>query len=190
MSPAESAAAVAEDAPLVSSLEAAARAFAVAHGRLTERVRRLTARVDELQHQATPEIKARADELTAAAGTLRAAIEDNPRAFVRPKTRVIAGVKVGFRKMRGQVSFVDEGKVIERIRARLPTEQAYMLIRVRESVDKTALADLELTDLRRIGVSVTADEDVVVIDAGEKDVARFVRALIKASGEDSVGGSA
>ncbi|MCR6497388.1 hypothetical protein LJB71_14990 [Thermomonas sp. S9] len=61
--------------------------------------------------------------------------------------------------------------MIERIRRLLPAEQAALLIRVREAVHKPAVYDLTAGDLKRLGIRIEDDCDVVVVKdvAGELD---------------------
>ncbi len=169
---------------LISDVERQAAAFAQSHKRLSERARRLQLRVAELQRQARSELRALADTAAQDRAALVAAIEAAPGMFAKPRTQRLSGVRVGFRKKPGRIEFTDEQKVIERIRALLPADQAYMLIRTRESVEKKALADIELSDLRRIGVRLTDDEDVVVVDPGDRDLDRFIAALIADAADD------
>ena len=160
------------------ALDATAASFADAHGKLSERVRRLKAETTALHDAAMPEIQRLAVNMARTQGALEEEILANADLFVKPGMRRVSGVKIGFRKQPGKVSFKDEAKVIGRIRELLPAEQAYLLIRIRETVDKTALADLELADLRRIGVSLNAggNECYAGVSSFNSCCASFLRA--------------
>lgn len=177
-----------QDEDRLSAIVEAAEKLSQSRGSLAEKVRSLRARIDELQHQARVRIGALADAASNDYAALESLISDSPHLFVKPKTRRVNGLKIGFRKKPGKIQISDEAKVIELIRSELPAQQAYMLIRQRETVDKKALADLEVEDLARLGVVFTEDEDQVVIDFGDAEIDRFLKQLIKdvGGGNDSV----
>ena len=82
-------------------------------------------------------------------------------------------------KKRGKVVIDDESAVIARIRKLLPEEQAELLIRVRESVDRNAVCDLSAADLKRLGIRIADDEEVVIIKSVSSSLDRLVDALLK-----------
>lgn len=116
--------------------------------------------------------------------TLMAAVEASPELFERPRTRSFDGVKVGYRKSKGKVVIADEAKTIERIDKLLPTNQAELLVRVRKSVDKTAVVDLTAADLKRLGIAIEEDTDAPVVAFAKTDLDALVDALLADEGED------
>jgi hypothetical protein len=110
---------------------------------------------------------------------LRAAVRQSPGSlWERVRTRVVHGVKVGWQKARGRVEWDDEARVIERIRKQLPTEQAELLIRRKESVHKPAVYDLTAADLKRLGFRVTDDCDQVLVKDNAGDLDKAIEALL------------
>ena len=100
-----------------------AEVHAQARNLLAERVTALTDAQAALRREHLPGIKralARAAETEAA---LRALVEANPGCFIRPRTQVFAGIKVGYAKGKGALSFDDADSVVARIKKHLP-EQA------------------------------------------------------------------
>ena len=114
---------------------------------------------------------------------LHALIAESPVLFVKPRTKILHGVKCGFRKGKGKVEFDDEDAVIARIRKLLPEEQAELLISVKESVSKTAVCDLSVEDLKRLGIRVEGTVDVVEIKDAAGEVDKLVEALLKDEAE-------
>jgi hypothetical protein len=164
-------------------VEATAEAYARDREELSSIVGALQAVIDEARRRAMPEIREAVRNAAESRDRLRAMIEAAPELFDNPRTRVIAGVKLGFRKQKGKVEFDDEGKVIERIRAQLPKDQAELLIRVRESVHKPAVYDLTAGDLKRLGIRITDDCDELVIKPADSEVDKLVAALLDEAGE-------
>ena len=163
----------------MQTIELLAAAVAEARGVLAERGQTLQEGLDAAQRRHLPAIR---QAVAAAAGDidrLRAAIEAAPDLFERPRTRVLSGIRCGYMKQRGQVVIADEAKTVARIRELLPAEQAELLIRVRESVHKPAVYDLTAADLKRLGVTIEADSDAVVIKPADGDIDKIVAALLK-----------
>ena len=138
-------------------------------------------RMRAVQAEHTPRIRQLVRLAARNRAILRAAIEGHPELFRRPKTIVAHGLRIGYVKQRGKVEIVDEEATVARIRKQLPEEQAVLLIRVRESVDKNAVGDLKVDDLKRLGIRVTDDSEVVVIKSVDSEVEKLVAALLKDS---------
>lgn len=166
-------------------IEAYTQAYAEERDELASIITSLQAVIDEARRRAMPEIREAVRRAGEARDRLNTAVAAAPELFDKPRTRVIAGVKVGYQKQKGKVEFDDEGKVIERIRAHLPRDQAELLIRVRESVHKPAVYDLTAGDLKRLGIRITDDCDEIVIRPVDSEVDKLVAALLDEAGEDA-----
>lgn len=154
-------------------------AYAEAHAALRDEVQALEDEMESLRRRAIAGIRRRSASTSEAHARLHAHIADWPELFVKPRLLVIAGVKVGFMKGRGSVAIDDEAAVIDRIRRLLPVEQAELLIRIRESVDRQAVADLTAADLKRLGIRIEESGDQVVIKPTDTQVDRLVAAILK-----------
>ncbi len=115
---------------------------------------------------------------------LRALVEDHPECFLKPRTQVLSGIKVGYAKGKGAISFDDADSVVTRIKKHLP-EQADVLIRTKEEPVKDALAQLSAADLKKIGVTVSQAGDKSVVKAVDGEVDKLVDALLKAATTES-----
>lgn len=163
----------------IETIEKHAGDYAADRAHLAAIVGRMNAEIEAIKAKYLPPIRVAVRHVAERHDTLRAAIEDGQDLFVKPKTRVLMGVKVGYRKQKGSVTFADEAAVIERIKRLLPEEQAALLIRVRESLDKNACYDLAVPDLKRLGIGVERDEDIPVIKPADSEVDKLVDALLK-----------
>lgn len=163
----------------LKDIEGLARAYADAYAELGDDVAVLENSIREIRRKMLPRIKRAADKAAQAKQSLTAAVESAPALFVKPRTRLLHGIKVGFAKQKGTVELGDEAAVIRRIRKLLPEDQAELLIRTQESVHKQAVYDLSVEDLKRLGISITNDSDRVVVKVADSDIEKLVDALLK-----------
>lgn len=170
----------------LKEIEDLTTAFANERRRLARMVEALQADIDHMRREAMPQIRAAVAAAAGAQDRLNAAISDSASLFRRPRTLVIAGIRVGFTKQKGKVEIDDEPATIARIRKLLPVEQAELLIRVREAVHKPAVYDLIAADLKRLGIRVTDDTDAVVIKPTDDAVDKIVATLLdEATGQEA-----
>lgn len=162
----------------MTTIEQQTHAYAEARATLKGRVQALQMQIDRLRNEHINGIRAAVRQCADTHGSLKASLDEAAHLFEKPKTRTFAGVKVGFVKQRGKVEIADEEKTVKRIRALLPEEQAELLIRVRESVHKPAVYDLTAGDLKRLGIAITDDEEVLVIKPVDTEVDKLVDALL------------
>lgn len=162
----------------MNEIEEKTRRYADARDLLAARVQLLHEEIEAARRKAMPAIRKALAAAAEAHDQLHAAVDAAPGLFQRPKTITFAGIRVGFTKQRGKVVIEDEEAVIARIRKLLPEEQAELLIRRREAVHKPAVYDLTAGDLKRLGITVTDDEDAVVIKPVDSEVDKLVAALL------------
>lgn len=155
-----------------------AEVFASARSLLADKVTALNDGIAALRKDCIPGIKRAVAKAAEAEAALRALIEAHPDCFTKPKTQVFSGVKVGFQKGKGTISFEDADAVVARIKKHLP-DQADVLIKLKETPIKDALAQLSATDLKKIGVTVSEAGDQVVIKPVDSEVDKMVDALLK-----------
>lgn len=122
-------------------------------------------------------------ETSAAREALAAAIEAAPQLFDRPRTQSVDGVKFGLRKKPGRMAVADESAAIARLRKRLGAA-AEGHIRVRESLVRDGLRELDARLLAAIGVSLTDAVDEVVVSAPRDDLDRLVESLMEDADRD------
>ena len=165
-------------------IEDLTRRYADRRGVLAACVQKLNDEVEAARRRRMTAIKSMVALVAEAESKLRTAIEENPGLFERPRTVVIAGVRVGFTKGKGSIDWEDDGQVVKLIRKHL-SDQADALIKTVETPIKAALANLAAADLKRIGVTVEDTGDRVVVKPTDGEVDKIVAALLKAAaGED------
>lgn len=166
----------------LAHVEELAEVFASARQELSMRVGTLEADLLAIKRNRIASIRAAAAVAKDARAALEAAIEANKAEFEKPKTRTFHGIKVGFRKLVGTISWKDGDKVVALIKKHFP-DQSDVLIRQVETPVKDALANLPVSDLKKIGCSVQDDTDELVIKAEDSAVDKLVDALLKETAE-------
>ena len=130
-------------------------------------------------------LKRRVAEVSAARDDLHDALEASPELFARPRTRALAGVKVGYRKMPGAL-VCDEARTIGLVRKHLGAESTAELVVVTERLDKTALRKLDARTLAKVGARMVDIDDEIVIKAAKGDLDKLVDALLSDGADEEV----
>lgn len=164
--------------PTLTEIETLAQRYAESYRQLEAAVQTLEDGARALKRKALPVIRRLAEESASHKSAVLAAITDSRVLFKKPRARLLAGVKVGLQKRRGQVVIDDEEATIRRIRELLPKDQAALVIRVRESVHKPAVYDLTGGDLKRLGIKIDTDTDEAIAKIAGADIESMVDALL------------
>lgn len=168
--------------PTMNEIEDRTKAYADARNRLAEIVTELQSGLDAIKRDNLPRIRravARTAELESA---LKQVIEAAPALFAKPKTVVLHGIRVGYEKGKGSISFDDEETLVRLIERKLP-DLADQLVKTTKKPLKTGLAQLTVQQLKSIGCAVEEAGDQVVVRAVDRDVDRLVTALLKGATE-------
>jgi hypothetical protein len=136
-----------------------------------------------LKRQHVVAIKRKVEAVAERQAALKAAIEESPELFRKPRTMIIHGVKIGFQKEKGKISWDDKDQVVRLIKKHFP-EQADVLIKTVEKPIRDALQQLPAADLKRIGVTIGETGDVVVIKSTDSEIDKLVNALLKEDDEE------
>jgi|GEM_PF-414100 len=156
-------------------------AYADAHHALAARVRILD---DEMRASKNKHLRA-IIVLAAAAKTahsrLEASLEENKAEFAKPKTRTFFGIQVGFRKRVGTLEWDDDESVVALIKKHF-ANLTRVLIKTTEKPVADAIGKLPATDVKKLGITVGEDTDIVVIKSTDSDVDKMVDALMKETG--------
>lgn len=163
----------------LTDIQTAAKKFADARARLGTAVTALNSQLEALKRQMMPHIKEQLANTASRMCELQHLIETNPGLFDKPRTQIFHGIKLGFRKGSGGIDWEDDTKVVELIRKHFTKPQADLLIKTTEKPIAKALADLDVTDLKKIGCTVESTGDVVVIRPVDSEVDKIVNALLK-----------
>ena len=165
------------DPATMTGIEKLCRTYADSRGKLD----RISGEIREKRRKAVRArltmLTRRVAEVSAAQDALRDALEASPELFVKPRTRALAGVKVGYRKMPGAL-VCDEARTIGLIRKHLGARSTAELVIVTEKLDKAALRKLDARTLAKVGARMVDVDDEIVIKAAQGDLDKLVDALL------------
>lgn len=157
--------------------EKLAQELASARGMLKARVDALETEITKLKRQHLPAIRKWAENAATRQQELQQAIKDNPEEFVKPRTRILHGIKFGWQKQKGQITYEDEARVVALIRKHFPDQEG--LIKITETPIKSGLGQLAAADLKKLGVVVEKDTDEVIIKFTDSEIDKIVEAILK-----------
>jgi hypothetical protein len=162
----------------LAQIESITKDYAIARKLLEDRLQELNDEIAQAKKRNLNAIKKMVNVAATYQSRLHAAIEESPELFRKPRTIVLNGIKVGFMKGKGEIQWEDAAQVVKLIKKHFP-DQAETLIRVSESPVKSALTQLPVQDLRRLGVEVIDTGDLIVIKPTDSEVDRMVDALLR-----------
>lgn len=157
--------------------ESLTQAYRKKYDVLAQRVESLEDEVRQMKRRRLPGIKTAVQAAAQARDVLAAHIEAHPELFERPRTVVVAGIRVGLKKGAGRIEFDDKDKVCKLIEKHFP-DQAETLIRITETPVKKALSNLTTAQLKKLGCQVVDTGDEVVINPVDSNVDKLVNALL------------
>jgi hypothetical protein len=167
-------------------IETATTAYGIARADLGDTVRQLQRELGDVRARYIKQIRREVAKAADKQSELKALVERAPHLFVKPRTLVIQGVKVGYQKGRGGIEFDDADKVVELIHKHYGDgEEALSLLNIAEKPDKTALEELSVAELKKLGCTVRDTGDEVVIKPVDGEVDKIVNALLKDATEEA-----
>ena len=159
-------------------IERNAKSLRAARDVLAERATALQDEIDRATQRKLPGLRSAVASVAQADANLKDAIAAQPALFQKPRSVVLHGLKLGFQKGKGKIDWEDDAQVVKLIRRHLP-DQLDVLVKTTEKPVKSALANLTVAELKKIGVSVEETGDVVFVADSTAGVDKLVKALLK-----------
>lgn len=163
----------------LAEIERATRRYADERAKLVDIVAALNEKVDALRREALPMIKKAVAATAEKHSSLKGLVEQAPDLFVKPRSVVFHGIKVGMQKGKGGIDWDEDDKVVALIEKHFSRSQAELLIKTTKKPIAKALEGLDVADLKRIGCRVLDTGDQVLIKATDDEVDKIVAALLK-----------
>lgn len=161
----------------LAQIEASTKKFADDRDALKAAIRKLNDDIDAAKRAAMPVIKRAVAKIAERHSELTALIDDSRDLFVKPRTVIFHGIKVGITKGKGSIDWDDDNRTVSLIEKHLP-DQADVLIKTTKKPLKKALAQLSTAELKKIGCTVEETGDIIVIKPTDSEVDKMVTALI------------
>lgn len=165
-------------------IELLAKAYADRRALLAERLTALDRDLDLVKRKHMRELKRHVALTAETASALHNAIEAAPELFEKPKTRILHGIKVGFRKGKGKIEWEDDAQLVALIKKKFPDFVGDLIITT-EKPSATGLEDLDAAELRKLGVTVEEAGEQVVVKPVETDIEKLVKLLLKGATDDA-----
>ena len=162
----------------LADIERSAKKYAEAREHLAGIVAAMNEGIEAIKRDNMKRLKKAVNEAAEHHDALKALIETAPECFVKPRSVVLHGIKLGFQKGKGKIEWDDADQVIRLIKKHFP-EQAEVLIATSEKPAKEALAQLTAAELKKLGISVTDGGDAVFIKPADSAVDKMVDALLR-----------
>jgi hypothetical protein len=165
-------------------IDSAAKHLRAARDTLTDRATALHEELEAAKRKAMRGLKFAVGETTKAQAELLAAIEAAPQLFTKPKSIVLHGLTLGYRKGTGKIEWEDDAQVVKLIRKNFG-DQFDVLVKTTEKPLKTAMTNLSAAELKKIGVTVEDTTDVAFAKDTTAAVDKLVKALLKGAEEEA-----
>lgn len=162
----------------LGEVERLTKSYADAYGVLVGIVAELNDEIEQLKRGHLAAIRRAVRSAAERKAELSAAIKEGPELFIKPRTYVFHGVKVGMRRDGGDIEWQNEEDVVRLIKKHF-ADRVDELIRTTEKPSKSVLESLPPADLKRIGVTSVEAHDEVVIAPTDTNVDKIVSALLK-----------
>lgn len=170
--------------PTLSDIEAASRKYSEAREQLSAIVSAMTDAIDAIKRNNIKRLKKAVESAAEYENRLRNLIEEAPDLFVKPRTVVFHGIKVGLQKGKGKIEWSDPEQVVRLIEKHFP-EHADLLISTQKRPAKDALTQLSAAELKRLGVTIIEAGDQVFIKPTDSEVDKMVDVLLKDATSDA-----
>lgn len=161
----------------LGDIETLAKRFSTKRRFLGLKLQALEDDLRAVKRQHLDTLKEAAAEAGAMREQLREAVRESPELFVKPRSLVIHGVKVGFEKGKGKLEITDPARVVALIRKHHP-DQADVLIQTTERPVAKALGQLTGAELKKLGVAVVDGGDQVVVRDAASEIDKLVDAML------------
>lgn len=140
---------------------------------LVAEVTALNASLEEIRSQALPRLRRLAEDVQTHRRKVADMVWAAPQLFEKPRTVMLHGFRVGYRKGTGGIAWDDDDRVVGLIERHLP-DQFELLVEIIRRPVRSALAKLPVSDLKRIGCGVIDAGDEVVVKPTAGDAERLV----------------
>jgi hypothetical protein len=164
----------------ITEIDQLARQYADAQMALDGLTNDLRTKIDQVVRNAWPELRRATTRAAERYEALYALVSESRAVFDKPKTKILHGVRVGFRKSKDTVQVLNTENTVALIKKHL-ADQAEVLISTTEKPVQSAIEQLGDGDLKLIGCKRVAGSDEPVAAIAETEIDKVVQALMKSA---------
>ena len=161
----------------LGKIEEAAKGYSKSHAALSHLMQDLELELSTIKQAYLPDIKSALKVAKKDHSVLNDLIEGSDDQFVKPRTITLHGIKCGLKKEKGKLVIANAESTCKLIKKNME-DSADVYIKTEEKPIKKALENLDAKMLKKIGVQVTSDSDVVVIKSIDSEIEKMVDALL------------
>ncbi len=162
----------------MQEIEALTKVYSDEREALRERLQVLRDEFEQSRREHMDGIKTGLARVAAAHDLLLQVITDNPGLFEKPRSQVLNGLRVGWRKNKESVAYANAERTVALIEQHLP-DRAATLINVEKTPIAAAIARLTERDQLVIGVSIKDGIDAPFIAPAGDEFDKLMKALLK-----------
>lgn len=155
-----------------------ARPYAETRAELAYRLGLLEQEVMAVRRRHLPDIRKALAKAQTQREKLVNAVAESPGLFDKPKTQIFHGIRLGFQKAKGALTWDDENMVVKLIKKFFP-DRANELLKTKEKPVKATLQNLTAAELKRLGVNVVESGEEVVVRPMDSDLDELVDKLLE-----------
>jgi len=163
----------------IETFDTLTETYALCREELADSLRNLEDELQAVRRNYLQQIKDHAATTQQAKSDLENAIETAPAMFVKPRSFVLHGIKIGFKKSKGKI---EPGKnAVELIRKHL-ADRFDVLVETKEEPIKPALADLTAGERQLIGCKLVGAGDLPFVKATGDNIEKLVDKILEDAG--------
>ena len=164
--------------PDITAIDLLARQYADAQTDLDTQINDLRHVIDMSVRDAWPALRAATTRAAGRYEALLASVTDARDVFEKPKTKILHGVRVGYRKAKDSIQVLNADNTCALIEKHLP-DQVDVLISTTKKPVMAGLEQLDDEQLRKIGCKRVAGRDEPIAALAETELDKVVAALMK-----------
>jgi hypothetical protein len=166
--------------PEITAIDLLARQYADAQGDLDGLTNDLKGEIETATRRAWRGLREATTRAAERYDALLAAVAAARPAFDSPKTRILHGIRVGYRKAQDSVQVLNADNTCALIEKLLPEQEGVLIATTKKPV-MDGLVQLDDATLKRIGCRRVPGSDAPFAKLAETDLDKVVAALMKAA---------
>jgi hypothetical protein len=172
----------------LAEIERLTREYSKQRAALADKVGEMQTEAAKIRKIYLESIKRAVERAGEAHAALFQAIQEAPELFQKPKSLLLCGITVGYRKAKDRAEWADNEQLAAKIQELFP-ELYPTLVKVERKPLAKALLLMGEKVLKQLGVTLDRGTDSVIIEADNSEIDRLVEALVREAEQETEVGS-